>query len=121
MTRRRSAPADQMVREFPAPAPIHSSKGARGASGAKWTVANLASRSSIDVERYFYTYNIYSGNSHSVKAISMKRKWYGDAAFRVEAGAAKILINPFLFGIFSRDKWWIGCRRGEDPTQGGGR
>ncbi len=51
----------------------------------------------------------------------MKRKWYGDAAFRVEAGAAKILINPFLFGIFSRDKWWIGCRGGEDRTQGGGR
>jgi L-ascorbate metabolism protein UlaG (beta-lactamase superfamily) len=26
----------------------------------------------------------------------MKLTWHGDSAFRVEAGAAKILIDPFL-------------------------
>jgi L-ascorbate metabolism protein UlaG (beta-lactamase superfamily) len=28
----------------------------------------------------------------------MKITWYGHSAFRVEAGAAKILIDPFLTG-----------------------
>ena len=35
----------------------------------------------------------------------------------IEAGAAKILIDPFL----SWDKGWIGSRAGEDSTQGGVR
>ena len=30
------------------------------------------------------------------ETISMKLTWYGHSAFRIEAGAAKILIDPFL-------------------------
>ena len=37
------------------------------------------------------------------------------------AGAAKILIDPFLSDNPSWDKGWIGSRAGEDPTQGGVR
>jgi L-ascorbate metabolism protein UlaG (beta-lactamase superfamily) len=51
----------------------------------------------------------------------MKRRWYGDCAFRVDSGPAKILIDRFLSGNSSRDKVWIGCRTGEGATQGGGR
>jgi hypothetical protein len=40
---------------------------------------------------------------------------------RIEAGAAKILIDPCLSGNPSWDKGWIGSRAGEDSTQGGGR
>ena len=39
----------------------------------------------------------------------------------IEAGAAKILIDPFLSDNPSWDKGWIGSRAGEDSTQGGGR
>ena len=45
---------------------------------------------------------------------------YGHSAFRIEAGAAKILIDPYLYDN-SRDKGWIGCCAGEDSTQAGGR
>ncbi len=120
-SRRRSAAADQWSENFGL-TPIHSSKGARGASGAKWAVTNLARRSSNkQTSNGFSISATPSGDTNSMKAISMKRKWYGDSAFRVEAGAAKLLIDRFLSGNFSRDKWWIGRRRGEDPTQGGGR
>ena len=30
------------------------------------------------------------------ETVSMKLTWYGHSAFRIEAGAAKILIDPFL-------------------------
>ena len=36
----------------------------------------------------------------------MKLTWYGHSAFRVEAGAAKILIDPFLSGNPSWGKGW---------------
>jgi L-ascorbate metabolism protein UlaG (beta-lactamase superfamily) len=39
----------------------------------------------------------------------------------IEAGAAKILIDPFLSDNPSWDKGWIGSRPGEDSTQGGVR
>ena len=51
----------------------------------------------------------------------MKLTWYGHCAFRVEASAAKILINPFLSDSPSCDTGWINSRAGEDSTQGGGR
>ncbi len=39
----------------------------------------------------------------------------------IEAGSAKILIDPCLSDNPSWDKGWIGSRAGEDSTQGGGR
>ncbi|WP_159586439.1 metal-dependent hydrolase [Chelativorans xinjiangense] len=42
----------------------------------------------------------------------MKITWYGHSAFRVEAGGAKILIDPFLSGNPSWDGGW------EDPAKG---
>src|SRR5919106_1809177 len=53
------------------------------------------------------------------ETIPMKLTWYGHSAFRIEAGAAKILIDPFLSDNPSWDKEWIGCRAGEDSTRGG--
>jgi L-ascorbate metabolism protein UlaG (beta-lactamase superfamily) len=50
----------------------------------------------------------------------MKLTWYGHSAFRIEAGAAKILIDPFLSDNPSWDNGWIGSRAGDDSTQGGG-
>jgi L-ascorbate metabolism protein UlaG (beta-lactamase superfamily) len=38
------------------------------------------------------------------ETIPMKLTWYGRSAFRVEAGAAKILIDPFLSDNPSWDK-----------------
>ena len=55
------------------------------------------------------------------ETIPMKPTWYGHSAFRPEAGAAKILIAPFLSYELSWDKGWIGSRTGVDSTQGGGR
>ena len=53
------------------------------------------------------------------ETILMKLTWY--AAFRIDVGAAKILIDPFLSDHPSWDKGWIGSLAGEDSTQGGGR
>ena len=36
----------------------------------------------------------------------MKLTWLGHSAFRIEAGAAKILIDPFLSDNPSRDNGW---------------
>jgi L-ascorbate metabolism protein UlaG (beta-lactamase superfamily) len=51
----------------------------------------------------------------------MKLTWLGQSAFRIEAGAAKILIDAFLSDNPSRDKGWSGYLTGEDSTQGGDR
>ena len=51
----------------------------------------------------------------------MKPTCYGHSAFRIEEGAAKILIDLFLSDNPSWDTGWIGGRAGEDSTQGGGR
>ena len=48
----------------------------------------------------------------------MKLTWLGHPAFRIEAGAAKILIDPFLSGNLSRDKGWSGCLACKNSTQG---
>jgi L-ascorbate metabolism protein UlaG (beta-lactamase superfamily) len=42
----------------------------------------------------------------------MKITWYGHSAFRVESGAAKILIDPFLSGNPSWGKGWEGPAEG---------
>ncbi len=51
----------------------------------------------------------------------MKLRSYGHSVFRIEAGAAKIPIDPFPPNNLPRDHGWIGCRAGADSTQGGGR
>jgi L-ascorbate metabolism protein UlaG (beta-lactamase superfamily) len=43
---------------------------------------------------------------------AMKLTWYGHAAFRVEAGGATILIDPFLAGNPSWGKGWEGPAEG---------
>ena len=53
--------------------------------------------------------------------IPMKQKWHGHSAFRIEAGEAKILIDPFLSDNPSRDDGWSGCLIGTNSTQGGDR
>ena len=42
----------------------------------------------------------------------MKITWYGHSAFRVEAGGATILIDPFLTGTPVWDKGWEGPAEG---------
>jgi L-ascorbate metabolism protein UlaG (beta-lactamase superfamily) len=51
----------------------------------------------------------------------MKLTWLGHSAFRIEAGAAKILIDPFLPDNPSWDKGWSGYLAGKNSTQGGDR
>ncbi len=51
----------------------------------------------------------------------MKLTWHGHSAFRIEAGAAKILIDPFLSVNPSRDDGWSGYLTGKNSTQGGDR
>ena len=51
----------------------------------------------------------------------MKQTWHGHSAFRIEAGAAKILIDPFLSDNPSWDKGWSGYLAGKNSTQGGDR
>jgi L-ascorbate metabolism protein UlaG (beta-lactamase superfamily) len=53
--------------------------------------------------------------------IPMKLTWHGHSAFRIEAGAAKILIDPFLSDNPSWDKGWSGYLAGKNSTQGGDR
>ena len=55
------------------------------------------------------------------ETIPMKLTWYGHSAFRIEAGAAKILIDPFLSDNPSWDKGWTGYLAGKNSTQGGER
>jgi len=50
----------------------------------------------------------------------MKLTWYGHSAFCVHVGAAKTLIDPFLFDNPFWNTGWIGSRA-EDSTQGDGR
>jgi L-ascorbate metabolism protein UlaG (beta-lactamase superfamily) len=51
----------------------------------------------------------------------MKLTWHGHSAFRIEAGATEILIDPFLFDNPSRDKGWSGYLAGKNSTRGGDR
>ena len=49
----------------------------------------------------------------------MELTWYGHSASRIEAGAAKILIDPFLSDNPSSDKGWSCYVTGKNSTQGG--
>jgi len=69
----------------------------------------------VNVERAFHPCNM------TEETVPMKLTWYGHSAFRIEAGAANILSDPFLSDNPPWDKGWIGSRAGEDSTQGGGR
>jgi L-ascorbate metabolism protein UlaG (beta-lactamase superfamily) len=51
----------------------------------------------------------------------MKQTWHGHSAFRIEAGEAKIVIDPFLSDNPSGDYGWNGCLTGNNSTQGGDR
>jgi len=51
----------------------------------------------------------------------MKQTWHGHSAFPIEAGEAKILIDPFLPDNSSRDNGWGGYLTGKNSTQGGDR
>ena len=51
----------------------------------------------------------------------MKQTWHGHSAFRIEAGATKILIDSFLSDNPSWDKGWSGYLAGKNSTQGGDR
>jgi catalase len=51
----------------------------------------------------------------------VKQTWHGHSAFRIEAGEAKILIDPFLSDNPSRDNGWSGYLTGKNSTQGGDR
>jgi L-ascorbate metabolism protein UlaG (beta-lactamase superfamily) len=48
----------------------------------------------------------------------MKQTWHGHSAFRIDAGAAKILIDPFLSDNPSWDKGWIGLPCGRELDTG---
>ena len=51
----------------------------------------------------------------------MKQTWHGHSPVRIEAGEAKILIDPFLSDNPSRDIGWSGHLTGKRSTQGGDR
>jgi L-ascorbate metabolism protein UlaG (beta-lactamase superfamily) len=55
------------------------------------------------------------------ETIPMKLTSYNHSAPRIDAGAATIMIDPFLSDNPSWDKGWTGGRVGEDVTQGEGR
>ena len=48
----------------------------------------------------------------------MKLTWHGHSAFRIEAGAAEILIDPFLSDSASWDKGWSGYLAGKELDTG---
>ena len=49
----------------------------------------------------------------------MKLTWHGHSAFRLEAGAAELLIDPFLSDYLSRDNGRSGYLTGKNSKQGG--
>ena len=51
----------------------------------------------------------------------MEQTWHIHSAFRIEAGEAKILIDPFLSDNPSRDNRWSCYLTGENSTQRGDR
>jgi L-ascorbate metabolism protein UlaG (beta-lactamase superfamily) len=51
----------------------------------------------------------------------MKLTWHGHSAFRIEVGAAKIVIDPFLSDNPSWDKGRIGYLAAKNSTHGGDR
>jgi hypothetical protein len=55
------------------------------------------------------------------ETIPMKLTWHGHSAFRMEAGAAKILIDPPLSDNPSWDKGTIGYLAAKNSTHGDDR
>jgi L-ascorbate metabolism protein UlaG (beta-lactamase superfamily) len=51
----------------------------------------------------------------------MKHTWHGHCAFCIEAGKARIVIDPFLSYDPSWDNGWSGYVTGKNSTQGGDR
>jgi L-ascorbate metabolism protein UlaG (beta-lactamase superfamily) len=51
----------------------------------------------------------------------MKQTWQGRSAGRIEAGEARILIDPFLSDDPSKDNSGSVCLTGKSSTQGGDR
>jgi L-ascorbate metabolism protein UlaG (beta-lactamase superfamily) len=51
----------------------------------------------------------------------MKQRWHGDCTFRIEAGEAKIWIDPFLSDNLSRYNRRSDCLTGKNSIQGGDR
>ncbi len=51
----------------------------------------------------------------------MKQTWHSHSAFRIGAGEAKILMDPFLSDNPSRNKGWSGHLIGKNSTRGGAR
>ena len=47
----------------------------------------------------------------------MKQTWHGHSAFRIDAGEAKILIDPFLSDNPSRDNGWSGYLTGKNSNR----
>ena len=62
-----------------------------------------------------------AGTNRPIRRKNMKQTWRGPSAFRIEAGEAKILIDPFLSDNPSRDNGWSRCLTGKNSTQGGDR
>ena len=51
--------------------------------------------------------------------IPMKLTWHGHSSFRIEAGEAKIVIDPFLSDYLSRDNRRSGYLTGKNSKQRG--
>jgi L-ascorbate metabolism protein UlaG (beta-lactamase superfamily) len=51
----------------------------------------------------------------------MKQARHGQPVFRIEAGGAKTLMDPFLSDNPSRDNGWSGYLIGKNSTHGGDR
>jgi L-ascorbate metabolism protein UlaG (beta-lactamase superfamily) len=51
----------------------------------------------------------------------MRLTWPHHSAFRIEACAAKILVDPFLSDNPSWDRRWSGYLAGKNSTKGGDR
>jgi L-ascorbate metabolism protein UlaG (beta-lactamase superfamily) len=51
----------------------------------------------------------------------MKQTLRSSSAFRIEAGEARILIDPFLSDNPSRENGWSGCLTSKNSTRGGER
>jgi len=62
-----------------------------------------------------------AGTNRPIRRKNMKQTWRGPSAFRIEAGEAKILIDPFLSGNPSRDNGGSRYPTDKNSTQGGDR
>jgi hypothetical protein len=62
-----------------------------------------------------------SKETHTEETHFMKQTWHGYFAFRIEAGEAEILIDPFLSDNPSRESGWSGYLTGKNSTEGGDR